>query len=517
MILEKVIEHGITSPNHVAIVDDKRTLTYRELVYGANLFVGHLEELAPAAEFGDKVGLLIPPTAAFAVAYGGTRWASRIAMPLNYLLKPEELVGIVKDSGVKIVFTIEFFRKLMEEVAAATGIKVVFMESLKFEKPGMAAMAAIAMNAANLRKYLRPVPPRQPDDVAVILYTSGTSGVPKGVMLTNRNLESNAIDACTHARFTEKTVFLGILPMFHAFGLTASINIPMMLGSKVVFQARFSPMGVFEAVKQHAIEVLMMVPTMYAVMANAKSGNEETFKSVKIAVSGGEALPVTLIEQFKAKFGITLMEGYGLTETSPIVALNMPWAHKPGSVGKTIPEVSLKTIDETGKELAVGVDGGELWIKGPNIMKGYYNKPEMTADVITGDGWFKTGDVARIDEEGYLYITGRKKDMIIMAGEKVFPREIEDAIKQHPQVLIVAVIGAKDEKRGEAPVAFVQLKPEEAQTVGEKMTRPTENDIRAWVRERIAPYKAPRDVYFVEQMPLGPTGKVLKRELKVPG
>jgi long-chain acyl-CoA synthetase len=255
---------------------------------------------------------------------------------------------------------------------------------------------------------------------------------------------------------------------------------------------------------------------MYAVMANAKSGSPETFKSVKIAVSGGEALPVTLLEQFKEKFGITLMEGYGLTETSPIVALNMPWAHKPGSVGRLIPDVHVKTVDENADALPVGADGGELWIKGPNIMKGYYNRPEMTADVITADGWFKTGDVARIDNEGYLYITGRKKDMIIMAGEKVFPREIEDAIKQHPQVLIVAVIGAKDEKRGEAPVAFVQLKPVEAGAVGEKMTRPTDNDIRAWVRERIAPYKTPRDVYFVDQMPLGPTGKVLKRELKIP-
>lgn len=515
MILEKVIDHGVMTPNHVAIVDDKRTLTYRELVYGSNLFVDHLNTLAPTGKFGDKVGLLIPPTAAFAVAYGGTRWADRIAMPLNYLLKAEELVGIVKDSGLKVIFTIEHFRKLAEEVAAATGVTLFYMESLKFEKPGLAAMAAIAMNPENLRKYLKPVPPRKPDDVAVILYTSGTSGVPKGVMLTNQNLESNAIDACKHAHFTEKTIFLGILPMFHAFGLTGSINVPLMLGSKVVFQARFSPMGVFEAARQHGIEVLLMVPTMYAILAGAKSGNAETFKSVKIAVSGGEPLPVTLIEQFKAKFGVQLMEGYGLTETSPIVTLNMPWAHKAGSTGKVIPDVVVKTVDEAGKDLAVGADGGEVWIKGPNVMKGYYNRPEATAEVLTAEGWFKTGDIGRLDEEGYLYITGRKKDMIIMAGEKVFPREIEDAIKQHPAVLLAAVVGLKDEKRGEAPVAFVQLKAE-AGKEGSGMAKPTENEIRNWVRDRIAPYKAPRDVYFLEQMPLGMTGKVLKRELKVP-
>jgi len=514
MILERVIDFACETPNAIAIVDDKRTLTYRELVYGANLFVDHLEELAPRAEFGDKVGLLIPPTAAFAVAFGGTRWADRIALPLNYLLKPEELAGVVKDAGLKVIFTIEFFKPMAEAVAAATGVKVVYIESLKFERPGMAVMASLAMNAANLRKHIKPVPARNRDDVAVIMYTSGTSGVPKGVMLTNGNMESNAIDSCAHARFTKQTVFLGVVPMFHTLGLMGCLMIPLQLGSKVVYQARFSPMGTFEAVKNHGIEVLIMVPTMYAVMANAKAAKPEALASVKIAVSGGEPLPVSLLEQFKAKFNITLMEGFGLTETSPIVALNMPWAHKAGSVGKLIPEVQVKFVGEDGKELPAGADGGELWIKGPNVMKGYYNKPEVTAEVLTADGWFKTGDIGRRDEEGYLYITGRKKDMIIMAGEKVFPREIEDAIKQHPAVLLVGVVGVKDESRGEMPVAFVQLKPE-AGTEGHP-PKPTAQEIRAFVRERIAPYKTPKEVYFMDQLPMTPTGKVLKRELKVP-
>ena len=214
-------------------------------------------------------------------------------------------------------------------------MKVVFMESLKFEKPGLAAMASIGMNAENLRKHIKPLPAWKDDDVAVILYTSGTSGTPKGVMLTNRNLESNAVDALHSCAVLRRRRFSsGFPPMFHAFGLTGSIDIPLMLGSKVVFQARFSPVGIFEAVKQHGIEVLLMVPTMYAVMANAKSGNAETFKSVKIAVSGGEPLPVTLIEQFKAKFGITLMEGFGLTETSPIVALMPLGIQRRGAWGR---------------------------------------------------------------------------------------------------------------------------------------------------------------------------------------
>jgi long-chain acyl-CoA synthetase len=515
MILEKVVDHAVKKPNHVAIVDDKRTLTYRELVYGANLFVGLLEEVAPRQEFGDKVGLLIPPTAAFVVAFGGTRWADRIPLPLNYLLKAEELSEIVNDAGLKVIFTIEFFKPLAEAVATATGVKFVYMESLTFERPGLSVMASLAMNHDNLRQHIRPLPQRKPDDVAAIMYTSGTSGTPKGVMLTNQNLESNSIDSCQHAHFTDRTVFLGVLPMFHTLGLMGCMLIPMYLGSKVVYQARFSAMGTFEAVKQHAVEVLIMVPTMYAVLANAKAAKPELLHTVKIAVSGGEPLPVTLIEQFRAKFNLTLMEGFGLTETSPIVSLNLPWAYKLGSTGKLIPDVQVKMVDEEGRDLPAGADGGELWIKGPNVMRGYYHQPEQTAEVLTPDGWFKTGDIARMDEDGYLFITGRKKDMIIMAGEKVFPREIEEAIKQHPAVLLVGVVGVKDESRGELPVAFLQLKPEAGQE-GSGIARPTAQEIRAFVRERIAPYKAPKEVYFLDQLPMTPTGKVLKRALKAP-
>ena len=522
MILERVLEHAIETPNHVAVVDEKRTITYREAVYGGHLFVDHLRRLAPKTEYGEMVGLLIPPTAAFMVALGGTRWDERIAIPLNYLLKPEELAGIVKDAGLKIMFTVEPLKPLAEAVVKLTGCKYVIIESLPFERPGSAVMTALAMSPANLRKHVHPIPKRKDDDVAVIMYTSGTSGVPKGVMLTNRNLESNAIDACQHAHFNEQTIFLGVLPMFHTLGLMGAMMIPMMLGSKVVCQARFSPVGVFEQVKKHGVEVLVMVPTMYAHLASAKSGTAEALKTIKIALSGGEPLPVPLLESFKQKFNITLMEGFGLTETSPIVALNVPWAHKPGSVGKIIPDVQVKTVDDEGRELPQGTDGGELYIKGPNVMKGYYNKPELTEEVllpVDADGlrWFKTGDIARMDAEGFLYITGRKKDMIIMAGEKVFPREIEEALKQHPAVLMAAVVGLKDPQRGEMPVGFVQLK-QEAGVEGSGMAKPTEADLRAFVRERIAPFKTPKEIYFMTEMPMTPSGKILKRELlaKIP-
>jgi long-chain acyl-CoA synthetase len=484
MILEAILSHAKEHPTSIAIVDDKRELSYLQLAWGANLMAGHIERLSDGA---DKIGLLLPPSSAFAVALMGTRWLGRIGMPLNYLLKPEELLGVVKDSGLKFVLTIQHFKPLADALTA-TGVKVIYVEDLPF--------ASIPAD--------RPIPARNPDDVAVILYTSGSSGVPKGVMLTNRNLESNALDSVKHARFTERTVFLGILPMFHTLGLMGNCMIPLMLGSKVVYQARFSPVGVFEAVQKHQAEVLIAVPTMFALLAGAKSGNKDSLATIKLCISGGEPLPVTLIEAFKAKFGLTLMEGFGLTETSPIVALSLPWAHKPGSAGTLIPDVQVRFVDENGKDLGRNQDG-ELWIKGPNVMKGYYNKPEETAAVLTPDGWFKTGDLARLDDDGFLFITGRLKDMIIMAGEKVFPKEIEDAIKQHPAVMISAVIGVKDPSRGEMPVAFIQLKPD--------APKPTDNEIRAFVRERIAPYKTPKEVYFVENLPMTHTGKVQKREL----
>lgn len=514
MLSETIIQHACDTPNDIAIIDDRRTLTYRELVWGGNVMADHYENLTPRKEFGDKVGLLIPPSAAFVVAFGGCRWVSRIPLPLNYLLKPEELISIVRDADLRVIFTIEFFKPLCEAINAglrAAGqreVKIIFMESLKFEKPGMLAMAAIGMNSQNLVKYVKPLPQRHPDDVAVIMYTSGSSGTPKGVMLTNRNLESNADDAVRHAHFTNRTVFLGSLPMFHTLGLQGSFLIPLKLGSKVIYQARFSPVGVFELVQKHAIEVMIMVPTMYAVLAAAKSGNRESLQSVKYCISGGEPLPVSLINAFREKFGLELYEGFGLTETSPIVAMNTPWDHRPGSVGKPIPDVALRTVDDNGQDTPRGVDG-ELYIKGPNVMQGYYNRPDLTAEVMTSDGWFKTGDVARIDNDGFLYITGRKKDMIIMAGEKVFPREIEDALKQHPAVVVAAVIGIKDEARGEMPIAFVQLKPE-ADLGG---PRPSPADLRGFVRERIAPYKAPREIYILQELPRNATGKVQKRDL----
>ncbi len=495
MLLEKIIHQARQRPNDIAVVDDQRSISFRQLMMASQMMAGFVDQAMPGT---DRVGLLIPQSAGFAVAFLGSRWTGRMVVPLNYLFKVDELLPIARAAELKYVITIRYFKALAQGLEQA-GVRVLFIEDMRFGAlwPRMKAWAR-----------RRRLPERRPDEVAAILYTSGTSAVPKGVMLTNSNLDSNAADAIEHARFNDQMTFLGVLPMFHTLGLMACFLVPLSLGCKVVYQARFNPAAVLEAIKKHHVEVLIAVPTMYALLANCKSATRDGLSSVRYAISGGEPLPLALVEKFRDQFGIPLLEGFGLTETSPIVTLSTPWACKPGCVGRPIPHQQLRIVNENGENLPVNQDG-ELWIKGPNVMRGYYHDPEATAAVLTPDGWFKTGDIARIDADGFLAITGRKKEMIIMAGEKIAPGEIEDIIRKHPAVLLVAVIGAKDPQRGEVPVAFVQLEPGLAQ-------RPTAQEIRVFVRSRLAPYKTPRDVYFVDDMPRSPTGKILKRALVIP-
>ncbi|MGC9260110.1 MAG: class I adenylate-forming enzyme family protein [Phycisphaerae bacterium] len=361
MLLEQVIEIGKSRPREIAMIDDRRTLTFGQLRHGSNLMAGHLDKLAGDQE---RIGLLLPQSSAFAVAFGGGRWSERVAVPLNYLLRPPELIDICRDAGLKTIVTIHYFAELSQALKAAE-FQVVFMEDLSFKKI----------------PWPRRLPGRKPDDLAVILYTSGTSGSSKGVMLTNDNLNSNAADAIAHAQFNRQMTFLGVLPMFHALGLMAGFLVPLSLGCRVVYQARFSPLATLELIRKHKIQVLVAVPTMYALLANCKSVSRAALSSVMYAISGGEPLPLGLLEKYKTDFGIDLLEGFGLTETSPMVSFCVPWAHKPGSVGKPLPNVELRIVDEAEKPLGPHQDG-ELWIRGRNVMKGYLNKPVETAAVL---------------------------------------------------------------------------------------------------------------------------------------
>ena len=481
MLFEPLFAHAQQTPNDVAVVDDRGSHTFQRLASGA---AGLGMYLSMQTE-QPRVGLLLPPGAGFVASFYGTLLAGKSVVPLNYLLGEREVLHCIKDSGVDTVISIPQLAGRLEN----TELKIVDLSQLA-QMPPMAITPTF--------------PSPKPADEAVLIYTSGTSGLPKGVVLTYGNLQSDVDAAIEHASLQHKHKFLGVIPLFHAMGLTATVLAPMQLGSTVVYIARFSPVAMLNAIKEHQLSLIFGVPAMFGALAQLKSATPDDFKHAYAIITGGDALPVTIREGFKARFGVPLYEGYGLTETSPVVSLNVPQTHRPGSVGKMVPGAEAKIVDENGKPLPVG-EQGEVWLKGPMIMKGYHNLPNETAAVLTADGYFKTGDLGKLDPDGFLYITGRKKDLIIVGGEKAVPREIEEVIARHPAVAEAAVVGKKDRSRGEVVVAFVTLKPG---------ATATGDDIREFARgQNLMQWKVPREVFVIGEMPRNPTGKVLKKAL----
>jgi long-chain acyl-CoA synthetase len=344
----------------------------------------------------------------------------------------------------------------------------------------------------------------QADDPAVLMYTSGTSGLPKGVVLTYGNLQSDVDASIEHAVLLKKYRFLGVIPLFHAFGMTAMMLAPIQLGTMVVYIARFSPAAALNAIRQHKVSIMFGVPSMYNAMLHLKGATAADFAGFFALISGGEPLPEKVRKEFESRFGVTIYEGYGLTESSPVVALNVPRKFRPGSVGTPLPGMQMRIVDEQGNVLPAGREG-EIWFRGPMVMKQYFNLPTETAAAITPDGFFKTGDLGHFDADGFLHLTGRKKDLIIVAGEKVVPREVEETLQRHPDVAEVAVVGKKDASRGEMVVAFV---------IPNEGCSPTPESLREFCRQQpLAAFKAPREVYIVNDFPRSATGKVIKRIL----
>ena len=409
-------------------------------------------------------------------------------VPINFLLGDREVQHIIADSEIDTIVSIPLLSARLKDER----LKIVDLQQLQKMAPPPGA-----------------VTPRFPDvkadDMCVLMYTSGTSGLPKGVEISYGNLSSDVDAAIEHAHLQGSHRFLGIVPLFHSTGLLATLVAPVRLGAAMVYQARFSPTAVMKAIREQQISLLVAVPSMYGALARLKEAGPEDVKSLYAAISGGEPLPSNIRIAFEKKFGIPLYEGYGLTETIGPIAFNVPGAIKPGAVGKPIPTADVRIADEAGKPLPAG-ETGEVWLKGPMIMQGYHNLPEETTRAKTADGYFKTGDLGHIDSDGYLHITGRKKDIIIVAGEKAAPREIEEVIMKHPAVADVAVVGKKDPSRGEVVVAFVTAKPE--QTI-------KADELRDFCRQQgLVQWKIPREVFVEEKLPVSPTGKVLKRELQ---
>jgi long-chain acyl-CoA synthetase len=352
----------------------------------------------------------------------------------------------------------------------------------------------------------------KPDDLAVILYTSGTTGFPKGAMLTNSNLISNAYDSSQVINVSCRDSVICILPLFHSFAATVCMNLPLLVGAKVVIMKSLKPFKrILRAVRKNRVTIFVGIPSIYNILRGVKlprifdTALIKLFNPLRLCISGAAALPAQTFIAFEKKFRTPLLEGYGLTEASPVVTLNpLKGKRKPGSIGISLSRnIELKIVDEHDAELQVG-QIGELLVKGSGVMQGYYKQKEATAETIKDD-WLYTGDMAKFDDEGYVYIAGRKKEMVNVRGLNVYPREIEEVIYQNPKIKEAAVIGIADEHKGEVPKGFVVLKDQETAT---------EHEILQYLRERLAPYKIPKYIEFRASLPKNTTGKILKRLLK---
>ncbi|MBO6513420.1 MAG: AMP-binding protein [Phycisphaerales bacterium] len=473
----------VKNAKRVLVEDDSRS--YR----GVDLLVAgmHIADLVDALSRSARVGILLPTSGAFGAASYGVWLAGKTIVPLNYLSERETLEYVIDDAGCDLVLA---SRKLVEHLGyEPRADRVVYLEDLNFR----------TMPSPRLPKVVGC------EELAVVLYTSGTSGKPKGVMLSHHNMLSNVRQTHAHIAIEKSDVFMGVLPQFHSFGITALTLLPMLFGCKVVYSARFMPKRVIDAIQKHGATIYVGIPSMYNALMTVKSAKADSLQSLRLALSGGEPLPRDVSDRFFERFGVRICEGYGMTETAPVTNVMLPSEeHKIGAVGRALPGVVQRIVDpETGRELGHDADG-ELRIGGPNVMRGYLNLPEQTAAAFDEYGHLRTGDMARIDSEGFLSITGRIKEMLIVGGENVFPREIEEVLNAHPAVAASGVIGQSDPMRGEVPVGFVEL---------EEGAQAEDDELIHWCRDRLAGYKVPRRVVQVEALPRNATGKVLRRAL----
>ena len=476
-----------------AVRMDELVLSYSQLRDAAYRMASLLSSAGIAP--GDRVALMLPNVPAFPVAFYGALAAGAIVVPMNPLLKGREIAYQLSDSRASVLLAWHAAAGEAALGAAASGVQI-----LKVDEP----------DATGLLAGLAPVPAgveRAADDDAVILYTSGTTGVPKGAELTHAGLTRNAsVTARNLLNAGPDDVVMGCLPLFHVFGLTCALNAAVAVGAGLTLLPRFDPAKALQIVGRDRVTIFEGVPTMYAAMLHDPAGARADTSSLRVCVSGGAAMPTEVMRGFEQAFGCMILEGYGLSETSPVASFNHPdRVRKPGSIGTPIQGVDMRVVDDQGAELPVG-QIGEIVIRGYNVMKGYWRNPGATAETITG-GWLKTGDLARVDGDGYFYIVDRKKDLIIRGGLNVYPLEIEEVLYQHPAVAEAAVIGIPDEHLGEEIGAAVTLKPTATATTGE---------LRAFVKDRVAPYKYPRYVWIRPDLPKGPTGKILRREVSPP-
>lgn len=479
-----IIKRLAASAARVCITDDRRSYRGLDVLVAASHVAAYLRAKCSSR----SVGLLLPTGGTFPIAALGAWMAGKVIVPLNYLLKPEELQYVVDDCETDTVIAV---RPLIDHMGFAPKARnTVFLdEDLDFRSVPDLAWPS----------------PAEDEDLAVLLYTSGTSGKPKGVMLTHANISANIRQVIEFAEFTRADSMLGVLPQFHSFGMTALTLLPLAGGLRVVYSARFVPQRIVKLIREHRPTIFIAIPSMYNALLAVKDAGPEDFASLRYTVSGGEPLPEAVAARFFERFKVRINEGYGLTETSPVSNLCLPREYRAHSVGRPMPWIEQVIIDPaTGRTLGPGKDG-EVRMRGPNIMRGYFKLPNETGVALDAEGFLHTGDMGRHDDDGHLYITGRIKEMLIVGGENVFPREIEEVLNRHPSIAASGVVGAMDPMRGETPVAFVETK--EGESFDEKT-------LIRWCRENLAGYKVPSEVRLLQPLPRNATGKIMRRELK---
>jgi long-chain acyl-CoA synthetase len=479
--------------DHPAVVLGDQKLSYAELDRAARGFATSLRERGVAP--GQQVAIMVPNLPDFTIAYFGILYAGCTIVPLNVLLSAPEVTYHLEDSESELLVAHPLFAEPARKGADAAGVPVVWAGGDLGETVAELAGAA----------PLDALHPTSPDDTAVILYTSGTTGRPKGAELTHSNLLINcAVVVPRLIPVTRDHVALATLPLFHSFGQTCIQNATIAAGGTFTLLPRFTPEEAFEILQRDKVTLFAGVPTMYFALLHHEGGGDFDLSALKYCMCGGAPMPVDVMKAFEEKFGVPILEGYGLSETSPVASFNM--LHRPrkvGSIGYPVWGVELAILDENDQPVPEG-ERGEICIRGHNIMKGYWKRPEANAETLR-NGWFHSGDVGMRDEDGCYFIVDRTKDMIIRGGFNVYPREVEEVLYQHDAVVEAAVIGVEHESHGEEVKAIVAL------AAGQSITA---EELIAWCKERLAAYKYPRVIDFLDALPKGPTGKILKRELR---
>ena len=520
MLLSDIITQGSqNTPQNTALVFRDQSMTYAELAVAVARFAAGLRSLGIGQ--GDRIALLLPNCPPFVLGYFAAGQIGAVVVPSNPLLKSAELEYIWRDAQIKLVLTAApLLPNVQAARAALPTLKHIVSITPQTELPdtlpaqatdGLLFFTDIMMRgAAVLAQDDRPFPTVHEQDCAVVLYTSGTTGHPKGAMLSHKNLTRNVEQVRAVLHITPEDKFLTVLPLFHSFAGTVCMNLPLACGSATILLENFQPARTVEAVEKHKATIFPAVPAIFnALLQYSQSAPFDT-STLRAFVSGGAPLPAAILNTLETKFGVPVLEGDGPTECSPVTSVNpIDGIRKVGSVGPQLPGVEVAIFDEADRILPVDAVG-EIVVRGDNVMLGYLNQPEATAEVMTG-GWYHTGDIGSIDTDGYIFILDRKKDMIITAGLNVYPREIEEVLLTHPAVADAAVIGQADAARGEEVVAVVILR---AGDNGEQNFAVTVRELISYCRERLANYKVPRRLVFRDALPRGSTGKVVKRLLR---